>query len=63
MKIKELCNVMYDNERVEIYDSRRNMDLLHHSTAARLRLDREWGEKEIYTVKPSTRVMLVYLGC
>lgn len=63
MKIKDLCDVMYDNERVEIYDSRRNMDLLHHDTAARLRLNREWGEMEIYTVKPSARAMIVYLGC
>lgn len=63
MKIKDLCGVMYDNERVEIYDARASMELLHHETAARLRIDREWGEKEIYTVKPSTRVMIVYLDC
>ena len=63
MKIKDLCDVMFDNEDVEIYDSKRKLGLIHRSTAARLRLDREWKDKEVYTIEPYSSVMIVYLGC
>lgn len=61
MTIKEICSVMYDNQNVEIYNNKRDMDLLKSTYSSKLRFDKEWKEKEVSTIVPCRNSIIIYI--
>lgn len=65
MTVKQICNVLYDNQKIEIYESRRSYEPVVWGVAQQFRNSNnsngKYADVRVDVVVPSGRTMLIYL--
>lgn len=65
MTIKQICNVLYDNQKVEIYEDRRSYESIAWGAAQQFRNSNnsngKYADAKVDVVVPSGKTILIYL--
>lgn len=63
MTVKQICSVLYDNQRVEIYSGRRSYEPVAWGTANQFRYSSgsKYADAEVDVVVPTNRTVLIYI--
>ena len=62
MTIKQICNVLYDNQKVEIYEDRHSYEPIAWGSARQLRNNNDkYADAEVDVMVPSGKTILIYL--
>lgn len=62
MTIKQICNVLYDNQKVEIYEDRHSYEPIAWGSARQFRNNNDkYADAEVDVVVPSGKTILIYL--
>ncbi len=60
MTVKQICGVLYDNQKVEIYDDRHSCEPIVWGVAKQFR-NGKYADAEVDVVVPSGQTVLIYL--
>lgn len=65
MTIKQICDVLYDNQKVEIYEDRRSYEPIAWGEAQQFRNSNnsngKYADVKVDVVVPSGKTILIYL--
>lgn len=62
MTIKQICNVLYDNQKVEIYEDRHSYEPIAWGAARQFRNNKDkYADAEVDVMVPSGKTILIYL--
>lgn len=65
MTVKQICNMLYDNQKIEIYSGRHSYEPVVWGTAQQFRnsnnINGKYADAKVDVVVPSGKTMLIYL--